>query len=226
MPRRNILRACPTCGRAMAHLSLHVCPETPAIVAWLTEHLPHPTRTGYILPQYEYDATPDKPLDSTALKRAYGSWAGLAQRYGLQCPTARGGKSPGAATGGVVGLDPVSRAELHRLADLLHGGDFGPSFSEFAVYAEDVPLTASGLEKRFGGWGAVLAAADLRHGSRSEYHHAANGRRKAHQRPQNERRGRGSFDRGDEPISRDFTGIPVFPNPRTLPTGGLVWTVR
>ena len=223
MPRRNTLRICPTCSRAMVHLSLRVCPEQPTIVAWLTQHLPHPTRAGYIVPMNEYDTIPDKPLDSSALKRAYSSWAGLAARYGLQCPGANGGKAPGAATGGVTGMDPASRAELHRLADLLHGGEFGPSNSEYAMYAENVPLTAWGIEKRFGTWGGVLAAADLRHGTRSEYINAAHARRKAHQAPQNARR---SLDRGDEPISREYVGIPVMPTPRQLPSGGVAWTVR
>lgn len=222
MPHRTTLRVCPTCSRAMVHLSLHVCPEQPAIVARLKQVLPHPTRPGYILPQNEYDAMSDNPLGSPALKRAYGSWSGLAVRYGLQCPPMISGKSPGAATNGVVGMDPASRAELHRLTDLLHDGDFGPSFSEFAVYAEDAPLKASGLEKRFGTWGAVLAAAGLRHGTRSEYVRAANARRVMHQGQTT----RGSLDRGDEPISRDYTGIPVLPNPRLLPSGGVAWTVR
>lgn len=217
--------ACPQCGIRTGKLSLHVCPESPAIAAWLAQNLPNPSRPGYIIVQTDYDAIEHKPLWASALKRAYGSWAGLARRYGLQCQPSRG-STPGMKTGGIPGMDPASRVELHRLADLLHGGDFGPSFSEYSVHAEDAPLTASGLEKRFGTWGAVLAAADLRHGSRSEYHHAANARRKAHQRPQNERRGRGSFDRGDEPISRDFTGIPVLPNPRMLSSGGVAWTVR
>ena len=223
MPRQNTLRTCPTCKRVMAHLSLHVCPETPAIVAWLTAQLLHPTRPGYILPQYEYDALDHKPLDSSALKRAYGSWSGLAARYGLQCPIARGGKAPAAATNGVLNMDPISRAELHRLAQELHGGDFGPSLSEFQQYAVGAPMKARGLEKRFGTWSGVLAAADLRHGSRSEYHRAANARRRTHTVSQNERR---NFDRGDEPISRDYTGIPVMPTPRQLPSGGVAWTVR
>jgi hypothetical protein len=221
----SALVVCPQCGIRTGKLGLHVCPEEPTIVAWMARNLPNPSRPDYIIVQTDYDAIEHKPLGASALKRVYGSWAGLARRYGMKCQPSRG-SAPGMKTGGVVGMDPVSRAELHRLADLLHAGDFGPSFSEFAVHAEDAPLTASGLERRFGTWGAVLAAADLRHGSRSEYHHAANSRRKTHQRPQNERRGRGSFDRGDEPISRDFTGIPVFPNPRTLPTGGVAWTVR
>ena len=222
MLRRHTLRTCPTCSRAMVHLSLHVCPEQPSIVAWLTQALPHPTRLGYIVPQYVYDIMPDKPLDASALKRVYGSWAGVAQRYGLQCPVARGGKAPGAATGGVAGLDDVSRAELYRLADMLHDGEFGPSNNEYVMYAENVPLTAWGLEKRFGTWGGVLAAAGLRHGTRSEYINAAHARRKAHQ-AQN---ARGTLDRGDEPISREYVGIPVMPTPRQLPSGGVAWTVR
>lgn len=223
MARRDRLHACPTCHRTMVHLALHVCPEQPAIITWLTANLPHPTRPGYILPQNEYEAMVYKPLESSTLKRAYGSWAGLARRYGLQCPPARSGKAPAAATNGVAGMDPASRAELHRLADLLHAGAFGPSFSEYAVYASDAPIGPSGLEKRFGTWGAVLAAAGLRHGTRSEYHRAANGRRRAQTANQNER---SSLDRGDEPISRERVGIPVLPTPRALPSGGVAWTVR
>ena len=222
MPRRTTLRTCPTCSRAMVHLSLHVCPEQPSIVAWLAAHLPHPTRPGCILPCNEFEMLDNQPIGAPALKRAYGSWAALAKRYGLQCPTARGGKGAGAATGGVTGMGPASRAELYRLADLLHGGAFGPSYSEYCVYAERVPLTADGLQKRFGTWANVLTAAGLRQGARGEYHRAAHARRKANHN-QNERR---SLERNDEPISRDYTGIPVFPNPRQLPTGGVAWTVR
>ncbi len=216
--------ACPQCQRSMAHGTLHNCPEDVATVAWLTQNLPDPRNPAYIVPQAEFDAMEDCPVSSRLLKKTYGSWRGTAQRFGLQCREGSKGTPAGRSTGGITGVDPTSRAELHRLAQLLHGGRIGPSFSEYRLYAENVSVTNVGLAHRFGNsWPAVLAAAGLPYGTMSDYKLAANARRKQMQQPQNMRN---SLDRGDEPISRDYTGIPVLPNPRQLASGGIAWTVR
>lgn len=216
---------CPTCKRMFRQLTLHICPEEPSIAAWLAETLPSPTRTGYIITLREYEAIEQPVVGAPVLKRVYGSWEGTAARFGLKCPPAKGGrKAAMEKRGDPGGIDPASMAELHRLAQELHGGAFGPSRSEYLRFAGGTVLTAFGLEKRFGGsWRAVLTAAGLRGGTRSEYHHAAMDRRKEHQANQNER---GSLDRGDEAISRETVGLPVLPNPRRLASGGVAWMVR
>ncbi len=206
---------CQRCGLTRHNMYRHVCPEDPAIVAWLAAHLPDPRDPERIISSFEYQKIDNPPISYNAIGTAYGSWVGLAARYGLKLRRPQPGEAPE--------LDTASRNELHRLADVLHGGAFGPSFSEHVMYAENAPLLASGLEKRFGGWRNVLEAAGLRHGTRSEYYCAANARRRANQVPQNARR---SLDRGDEPISREYTGIPVMPEPRRLASGGVAWTVR
>ena len=215
---------CPLCKRGYSHLAQHICPEEPVISAWLAENLPSQTRPGYIITLREYEAIEGPMVGAPVLKRVYGSWEGTAARFGLKCPPAKGGRRAAMAKrGDLGGIDPASMAELHRLANELHAGGFGPSRSEYLRFASSAALTAYALEHRFGGsWRAVLTAAGLRIGDRGEYHHAAMDRRAAHQLNQNERRG---LDRGDEPY-REFVGVPVFPNPRRLPSGGLAWQVR
>ena len=215
---------CPLCKRGYSHLAQHICPEEPVISAWLAENLPSQVRPGYIITLREYEAIEGPMVGAPVLKRVYGSWEGTAARFGLKCPPAKGGRRAAMAKrGDLGGIDPASMAELHRLANELHAGSFGPSRSEYLRFASSTALTAYDLEHRFGGsWRAVLTAAGLRIGSRGEYHHAAMDRRAAHQPNQNERRG---LDRGDEPY-REFAGVPVLPNPRRLPGGGLAWTVR
>lgn len=216
---------CPTCQGVFRQLAQHICPEEPIIAAWLAENLPSRTRLGYIITLSEYEAIDGPMVGAPVLKRVYGSWEGTAARFGLKCPPAKGGRKLAMQRrGDPGGIDPASMAELHRLAIELHDGQFGPSRSEYLRFSSATILTAHGLEKRFGGsWGLVLDAAGLRIGSRSEYHHAANGRRKTHQANQNERC---SLERGDEPISREYTGLPVMPTPRRLDSGGVAWTVR
>ena len=215
---------CPLCKRGYSHLAQHICPEEPVISAWLAENLPSQTRPGYIITLREYEAIEGPMVGAPVLKRVYGSWEGTAARFGLKCPPAKGGRRAAMAKrGDLGGIDPASMAELHRLAQELHAGGFGPSRSEYLRFASSAALTAYALEHRFGGsWRAVLTAAGLRIGDRGEYHHAAMDRRAAHQPNQNERRG---LDRGDEPY-REFAGVPVLPNPRRLPSGGLAWQVR
>lgn len=216
---------CPLCERCYSHLAQHICPEEPVISAWLAENLPSASRPGYIITLREYEAIEGPMVGAPVLKRVYGSWEGTASRFGLKCPPAKGGrKAAMVARGDTGGIDPSSMAELHRLANELHDGKFGPSRSEYLRFAVPALLTAHGLEKRFGGsWRAVLTAAGLRIGDRGEYHHAAMDRRAAHEPNQNERCG---LDRGDEPVDREFAGVPVLPNPRRLASGGLAWQVR
>lgn len=216
---------CPMCKHVFRQLAQHICPEEPVIAAWLAENLPSTSRPGYIITLREYEAIEMPMMGAPALKRVYGSWEGTAAHFGLKCPPAKGGRRAAMIKrGDDGGIDPSSMAELHRLANELHDGKFGPSRSEYLRFATPALLTAHGLEKRFGGsWRAVLTAAGLTIGERGEYHHAANGRRKLHQVKQNERRG---LDRGDEAISREYTGLPVLPVPRQLPGGGVAWTVR
>jgi len=215
---------CPTCGRSFYHLSLHICVKSPDVAAWLAATLPNPNRPGYIISRAEYDCIPNKPIDSSALRRAYVSWNALAHHYNLRCYDARGGQKPGLRTDGITGLDPESMAELQRLSIELHDGKFGPSYNEYNTHST-ANLRAGGLRKRHGGsWAAVLAAANMQPASRSEYMHGASQRRTAKVEdtaPSNK-----GFDRGDEPISREYTGLPVLPNPRRTATGGIAWTVR
>ena len=215
---------CPLCKRGYSHLAQHICPEEPVISAWLAENLPSQTRPGYIITLREYEAIEGPMVGAPVLKRVYGSWEGTAARFGLKCPPAKGGrKAAMVARGDTGGIDPASMAELHRLANELHSGTFGPSRSEYLRFASSTALTAYALEHRFeGSWRGVLTAAGLRIGSRGEYHHAAMDRRATHQANQNERRG---LDRGDEPY-REFVGVPVFDTPRRLPSGGVAWQVR
>lgn len=216
---------CPLCKRVYRQLVQHICPEELVIATWLAENLPSKERPGYIVTLREYEAIERPMVGAPVLKRVYGSWEGTAAHFGLKCPPAKGGrKAAMQKRGDPGGIDPASMAELHRLAQELHAGSFGPSRSEYIRFAATTIPTAYGLEKRFGGsWRAVLTAAGLRIGSRGEYHHAAMDRRAAHQPNQNERSG---LDRGDDAADREFAGVPVFPNPRRLASGGVAWMVR
>lgn len=216
MPRpAPVARACPTCGRAFVRLELHtVCPLAPDVHAWLVQNLPDPADPRYIIQARGLDGR-DVPITRAVLMRHYGTWRNLAAAFGLRCRTR--------AQGDKAQLGPDEYAELHRLAQELHGGKHGPSHGEYGVFARNVPRKETGLTKAFGTWSAVLAAAGLPYGTMSDYICASNARRRTHQTSQNERR---SFDRGDEPIGREYTGIPVMPKPRQLPSGGVAWTVR
>ncbi len=206
---------CPTCGRTFARLELHtVCPLDPAVQAWLAQHLPDPANRRYIIAMKNLDSL-HPPIGRVPLVRHYGSWHKVAAAFGLRSWVRQHGDT--------AQLDPTELAELHRLANELHGGRIGPSHGEYGVFARDVPRKETGLVKAFGTWANVLLAAGLPYGCRGDYINASNARRRNHQAPQNERH---SFDRGDEAISRDYTGIPVFPNPRPLKSGGVAWTVR
>lgn len=210
---------CPHCGRTFARIDRHtVCPRSPAVHAWLAQHLPDPDAPCYIIVANELDAL-NPPISRAPLFAHYGTWRNVAAAFGLKMRV----RARGAA---VEQLDADVAADLQRLAQELHGGEFGPSTSEYDEHRSNGAIMTHGLQHRHGTWADVLALAGLRVGTQSEYVNAANARRKARQRPQNERRGRGNFDRGDEPISRDFTGIPVLPNPRMLSSGGVAWTVR
>ncbi len=227
MSKRSPMKqeTCPLCKHVFRQLAQHICPEEPVIAAWLAENLTSTSRPGYIITLREYEAIDMPMIGAPVLKRVYGSWEGTAAHFGLKCPPAKGGRRAAMIKrGDTGGIDPASMAELHRLAQELHAGSFGPSRSEYLRFASSTALTAYALEHRFGGsWRAVLTAAGLRIGSRGEYHHAAMDRRAAHQPNQNERRG---LDRGDEAVDREFAGVPVMPEPRILPGGGVAWTVR
>lgn len=209
---------CPHCRRTFARIDLHtVCVKEPAIHAWLAQNLPDPDAPRYILPAYKFDLL-NPPVSRGPLDDCYGTWRNLAAAFGLLMRTRERGER-------VMELDPDVAAELRRLADELHGGAFGPSTSEYDMYRSPGAIMTHGLQHRHGAWADVLALAGLRVGTMSEYQRASFVRRKAHQANQNER-GCASLERGDEPISREYNGLPVFPNPRQLPSGGVAWTVR
>lgn len=209
---------CPHCRRDFARIDLHtVCVQEPAVHAWLAQNLPDPDAPRYIIPTYKFDQL-NPPVSRGPLGTHYGTWRNLAAAFGLLMRTRERGEQ-------VIELDPDVAAELRRLADELHGGAFGPSTSEYDMYRSPGAIMTHGLQHRHGTWADVLALAGLRVGTMSEYQRASIARRKAHQANQNER-GSGSLDRGDEPISREYVGLPVFPNPRQLPSGGVAWTVR
>lgn len=217
MPRpAPVARACPTCGRAFARLELHtICPLAPAVQAWLAQNLPDPAAPARIVSVEQYERLAP-PIGTTVLLAQYGSWRGVATAFGLRCRARERGTPP-------PPLEPEVIADLQRMAQELHGGVFGPSSSEYDMHRQPGAMMTHGLKHRHGTWAAVLALAGLRVGTMSEYQRASNARRRAQQVPQNARR---SLDRGDEPISREYTGIPVMPKPRQLPSGGVAWTVR
>ena len=137
------------------------------------------------------------------LSATYDSWSDLAARYGLKTRTA----TPIANSK----LDAASVAELHRLAQELHAGEFGPSLSEYQMYATNVTYKAAGLAGMYGQrWASVLEAAGLRHGTHSYYVLAANARRKAHEAARGPRGPVASkYERGDEGIPRGGAGLPI-----------------
>jgi hypothetical protein len=209
---------CPHCKRDFTRIDMHtVCVKDPTIRAWLAQNLPDPNAPRYILPACKFDQL-NPPVSRGPLEDYYGTWRNLAAAFGLLMRTRARGER-------VMELDPDVAAELRRLADELHGGAFGPSTSEYDMYRSPGAIMTHGLQHRHGAWADVLALAGLRVGTMSEYQRASFARRKAHQANQNER-GCASLERGDEPISREYTGLPVFPNPRQLPSGGVAWTVR
>ncbi len=220
MAKRRV--ACPHCGRMFQQLDDHRCPEKPETIAWLLEHLPDPARPGYIVSSHQYGAISNAPVQISALLSAFGTWSGVARRFGLECDSKRGRRFAGGRKRLTV-LPPDVLLELHRLADELHDGAFGPSYNEYNTYAE-TELRANVIRKRFGGsWGAVLSAANLQAGTISQYKRSANERRNM---SEHKWTSSSNLDRGDEPISRDFAGLPVMPVPRLLPSGGLAWLVR
>ena len=207
---------CPHCERDFARIDMHtVCVKEPAVHAWLAQNLSDPDAPRYIIPAYKFDQL-NPPVSRSPLEFYYGTWRNLAAAFGLLMRARARGER-------VMELDPDVAADLHRLADELHGGAFGPSTSEYDMYRSPGTIMTHGLQHRHGAWADVLSLAGLRAGTMSEYQRAAFARRRAHQTPQNERR---NFDRGDEPISREYTGIPVLPNPRPLASGGVAWMVR
>ena len=74
---------CPHCGITRFNMYRHVCPESPAIVAWLAEHLPDPDEPHRIISYDAYLALPDCPISASALNRYIG-WPALAARFGLE----------------------------------------------------------------------------------------------------------------------------------------------
>mgnify|MGYP001325792374 CR=1 FL=1 len=195
---------CPQCNMQRIDMRRHVCPEDPAVVAWLARVLPDPDDPTRIITCQKYRELPDKAIAQNVIDKAYGSWRGLAARYGLEVRRQR------RDTDGPPKLDAASLAELHRLADELHGGEYGPSHGEYTLYAADTAMGTAGLKKTFGTWAAVLAAADLRHGSHGYYMRASNTRRKAHEAARGPRGPVPSkYERDDEPVSRSGVGLPV-----------------
>jgi len=185
-------------------MSKHVCPEDPAVVAWLTRVLPDPADPGRMITCREYRDLPDKAIAQNIIDKAYGSWRGLAARYGLEVRAQR------RSIDGKPQLDAPSVAELHRLAGELHDGTHGPSHGEYTIYATGPAMGTAGLKKLFGTWAAVLEAAGLRHGTHSYYVLAANARRKAHEAARGPRGPVASkYERGDEAVSREPVGLPI-----------------
>lgn len=232
MAKKNVT-PCPLCGREFNKLSLHTCPEQPAIVDWLSRNLPHPGRPGYILPLAEFEAIDQKPICAPALKRQYRTWSGLAARYGLKCPPPTGGEGRRPSLAGTLTEEEI--AELRRLADVLHAGEYGPSTSEFDLHAEGLKISRVGLAGRFASrsWHDVLAAAGLRSGTHSQYTQSAIGRKRERGiplvNPDRPSRQRYRYERGDDPIPRDCLGIPVAEynriDGRRRPKIGYTWTV-
>ena len=233
---------CPQCAREFAHLANHQCPEQPEIVDWLARNLPdpNPARAGYIVTIADYDAIDAKPLYAATLKKHFGSWAALAARYSLKCPPPHGGpQRPRQDCAGY--LRPEELAEIHRLAEALHAGDFGPSSSEFDTYAEGLKIGRHGIADRFPArsWHEVLEAAGLRVGTHSEYRRATLARQQANpkyqaqqQQIRQEKQGKAQparyrYERDDEPIPRDYLGIMAADHNRLdgrrRPSAGYVW---
>ena len=214
------LQICPLCNMQRRNLGRHTCPEAPDVLAWLAANLPDPDYPGCIITVAKYKALPYRAISLTTLEAAYDSWGELAERFGLKLRT--GAPVPGNK------LDAASIAELHRLAQELHGGAFGPSLSEYQLYATNGTYKAAGLAKMYGQrWGAVLEAAGLRVGTRSEYCAAAYVRRKAHEaaRVDQVQRTASKYERNDEAIPREQRGLPVA-SVRRLPNGGTAWMIR
>lgn len=214
------LQICPLCNMQRRNLGRHTCPEAPDVLAWLAANLPDPDYPGCIITVAKYKALPYRAISLTTLEAAYDSWGELAERFGLKLRT--GAPVPGNK------LDAASIAELHRLAQELHGGAFGPSLSEYQLYATNGTYKAAGLAKMYGNrWGAVLEAAGLRVGTRSEYCAAAYVRRKAHEaaRVDQVQRTASKYERNDEAIPREQRGLPVA-SVRRLPNGGTAWMIR
>mgnify|MGYP001442242022 CR=1 FL=1 len=220
---------CALCGRTMARISKHNCPESQEVFALLSTLLPDPDNPGYIVPINVYDATEGIPLSSDVLKRTYGSWSNLARRHGLESRIPRGLRdAPRPQTTQGV-MDAACRDELHRLANVLHDGEFGPSISEFQLYADasKIGLTAKGLAFRFGeSWRAVLDAAGLKSGTHSEYARAGYARRREGV-PAN-----AYIEPPPVAFEYEFVGLPVAsvqkPKPivRRLPSGGTATMIR
>ena len=167
-----------------------------------------------------FKALPSKPVGVAALTEVYDSWKELATRYGLRL---RNERAPAGST-----IDAASVAELHRLAQELHAGEFGPSLNEYQLYATNGTYTAAGLAGMFGQrWAAVLEAVGLRNGTRSEYTRSAHVRRRAHEAAQGAQRGpvASKYERGDEPIPREPMGLAIA-SVRRLPSGGTAMMIR
>lgn len=191
--------ACPVCNMQPIDPLRHQCPEDPGVLAWLAATLPDPADPERIITCAEYKALPERAIGTTTLTRYYGTWPALAARFGLECRARRTGPPE---------LPPAVRAVLHRLADELHDGEYGPSISEYQVYADQPVRKAHVLRDAFGSWNAVLAAAGLQPGTRSQYYLAAHERRRVHVAAQGAvQRTAARFERGDEPISRETVGL-------------------
>lgn len=191
---------CPVCDMQPIDPRRHVCPEDPVILAWLAATLPDPADLERIITAAEYKALPKRAISAAMLTRYYGTWPALAARFGLDCRASRAGAPE---------LTPAVRAVLHRLADELHGGEYGPSISEYQVYAGTPVRKAHVLRDAFCSWNAVLAAAGLQPGTRSQYYLAAHERRKAHFAVLGTQPGpvASRYERNDEPISREAAGL-------------------
>ncbi len=224
-----VRETCAACGRTAARMNQHVCPESAEVIGLLSVMLPDPNNPGCIVPVNAYDSLDDIPVSSDVLKLTYGSWTNLAKRYGLEyrLPRGVGNRKPPPTTQGV--MDSACRDELHRLANVLHDGDFGPSISEFQLYADTskIGLTAKGLAFRFGeSWRNVLDAAGLKPGTHSDYAKAGYQRRREGM-PQN-------AYIAPQPVTfeYEFVGLPVAsvqkPNPivRILPDGRKATMIR
>jgi len=193
------LAACPVCNMQPIDPRRHQCPEDPAILAWLAATLPDPADPERIITVAEYKALPKRAIGTATLTRYYGTWPALAARFGLECRAPRSGAPE---------LTATVLAVLHRLAAELHDGEYGPSISEYQVYAGEPVRKAHVLRDAFGSWNAVLAAAGLQPGTRSQYHLAAHERRRVHEAARGEPAPVASrYERGDEAVPREQQGL-------------------
>lgn len=177
LPTRDNIRkwTCPHCGREMGafrqETHLGACPKRPKIMARLAEILPEADNPGVIIAYNKYkvmrDADPELP-SWTIMLATWGEWSSVAHAFGLVTWDEFEQRK------GEAALLPATVAELQRLSNDLYDGKIGPNYTD---YMEGVD-PASGAQRvktlvaKMGDWGNVLAAAGLKHESKTYYWHA------------------------------------------------------